>query len=273
MAMGAACLFLSACGGTGQSGAQDLFSAFTTGYNPTATSAPALPTRPRARFSPENPATILVIGDSLSNGFGTFLKMRAEQLDLNARVINQGKSSSGLTRGDFYDWPARFEGFAAQYDPDIIVAHFGANDMQTIISSTGRVTFGSSGWEDAYRAKIQEILDIAERSDASVYWFGPGPDSHTNLHNHLQYLNPIFEEEVRSRRGRFVAINDFAAGPGGTYITTVPIEGVQTRIRTADGSHFTSKGYFLVVDKLLAAMRRDVPDMFGIQPDISVALQ
>ena len=97
--------------------------------------------------------------------------------------------------------------------------------------------------------------------------------SHTNLHNHLQYLNPIFEEEVRSRRGRFVAINDFASGPGGAYITKVPIDGVQTKIRTADGSHFTSKGYFLVVDKLLAAMRRDVPDLFGIQPDIAVALQ
>ena len=125
MAVGLACLFLSACGGTGQSGAQDLFSAFTTGYNPALATAPALPSRPGSRFSPENPATILVIGDSLSNGFGTFLKLRAEQLDLNARVINQGKSSSGLTRGDFYDWPTSFEGFAAQHKPDIVVAHFG----------------------------------------------------------------------------------------------------------------------------------------------------
>ena len=249
---------LSACGGINTSGAQDLGIGF---GKKAEKGAPLLPKNTLRSFSPDDPARILVIGDSLGQGFGIFLDQRVKQRGLSGVVTNRGKVSSGLARGDFYNWPANFKTIAESQKPDIVVAHFGANDMQSIIKPTGNVRYGSQSWAEAYAAQVSEILKVAADVGAVVYWLGPAPDSHKNLNNHLTMINPLFKQTVEASRGTYMPLTEIASGPGGAFVKTINFEGRNLRIRTADGSHFTGAGYSLMMDQLLDRMKQDIPSL------------
>ena len=130
----AACsLGLAACSnGASPATAQDL--ALGLFADPAEPAGPQLPAVPARSFTEESPATILVIGDSLGFGIGVFLQERAAERGIHARVINVARSSTGLSRKDYYNWPAAFERFAASEAPDIVVAHFGATAKKSATS-------------------------------------------------------------------------------------------------------------------------------------------
>lgn len=258
LSLGALAVVLSACGGINTSGAQDLGAGF---GKVAKNGVPLLPKVAMRSFSPDDPARILVIGDSLGQGFGMFLDQRVKQRGLSAVVTNRGKVSSGLARGDYYNWPANFKAQATSSKPDIVVAHFGANDMQSIIKPTGNVRYGAQDWSEAYGAQVTEILKIAAEAGAVVYWLGPAPDSHRNLNNHLTMINPVFKQVVEASRGVYIPLTEIASGPNGQFVKTITVDGRAMRIRTADGSHFTGAGYALMMDRLLDRMGKDIPTL------------
>ena len=247
--LAAAALTLAACAvvSSGRLMAQDLG---LTLVDPAAQPRPHTAQRLRGDIRPGDPARVLVIGDSLAQGFGTLIDTRAEARGLNMEVVGRGLPSSGLARSDFYDWPANFRSMVSAQAPDIVVAHFGANDMQSVIAPEGRVVLGTEEWDDAYRAQIRKIYDIAVEAGAVVYWLGPAPDANRNLGPHLERLNPIFEAEALAHRAAFVALTPLTA-PTGKFERTVVIDGETISMRTADGSHFTGRGYAYVADAVL----------------------
>jgi len=204
----------------------------------------------RPGITADTPARLLMIGDSLADGFGMLLVRRASERGLAIDVTNRGRVSTGLARADFYDWPARFAQMADAMDPDIVVAHFGANDMQGVIAPEGRTPYGTAAWEDAYRAQIRKILTIAAERDIVLYWLGPGPDGNAALNAHLARINPWIEDEARRAGASYVAITPFTTPPDGRFARTVNVNGRPMAMRTADGSHFTMGGYRLVADRV-----------------------
>lgn len=204
----------------------------------------------RPGISADSPARLLVIGDSLADGFGMLLVQRAPERGLALEVTNRGRVSTGLARADFYDWPARFAQMADAMDPDIVVAHFGANDMQGVIAPEGRTAYGTPGWEEAYRAQIRKILAIAAERGIVLYWLGPGPDGNTRLNAHLARINPWIEDEARRAGAVYFPVTPFTTPPDGRFARTVAVAGRPMAMRTADGSHFTMAGYRLVADRL-----------------------
>jgi len=257
----AACL-MAACGSEPRSAdAQDLAGLFlSAGPEP---GRLMVQKRPRRAFTAQDPARVMVIGDSLADGFGIFLDRRVKERELHAQVLNYGRVSSGLARSDFYDWPSRFEAMAQQYRPDVVVAHFGANDMQTIILPDSRVGFGTEEWDAAYRQQTRRILDIAARHKAVVYWLGPAPDRNSALNRHLSRVNPLFKAEAELVQANYIPLAALAAGDNGEYVTTASVDGRVVTIRTGDGSHFTGAGYYMVADHILADMERRMPSMFN----------
>ena len=247
-----ALMLLGACGD--RIAAQDLGQLLT---SPQAAAVPRVGTRMRP-VSVEDPARLLMIGDSLGQGFGTLLETQAPARGLPIRVVNRGRVSTGLARGDYYNWPAQFAAMAETYKPDIVVAHFGANDMQTVISDTGRTAYGSPEWEEAYRGQIRQILAVAARSGAVVYWIGPGPDRGARLNAHLARLNPWFREETERAGGIYFPL-DWTAAPDGSFARSVAIGGRTVAMRTGDGSHFTGQGYRIVADAILDDLVRRFP--------------
>ncbi len=222
-----------------------------------------LPARPLRSFTADDPARILVIGDSLAQGFGIFLDRRVKERKLAAVVTNKGRTSTGLSRSDFYDWPANFQAMAPALRPDVIVVHFGANDNQSIVTPGGSIRQGAESWEPTYRDQVRRILDTAAANKAVVYWVGPAPDRGPNLNRHMTRINPIFAAEAQATQAVYFPLGPFTAGPNGEFVRNAPVNGRVTTIRSGDGSHFTGVGYYLVADKLLADMQPRMPSMFN----------
>jgi len=220
-----------------------------------------LPRVLRPDLGPESPARVLVIGDSLSQGFGALLTRQARERGLSIDVIEAGRVSTGLARSDFYDWPTGFADLAATARPDIVVAHFGANDMQTIIRPEGRAIYGAPGWEPAYRAQIRRILDVALLHRTQMWWIGPAPDRGRNLNRHLERINPIFAEEAEAVGAVYYPLEPEFAGPDFAFVREISVDGRRRTVRTPDGSHFTGFGYGLVADRLLDDMVERFPTL------------
>lgn len=249
--------------------AQDLGAALD---GPIQAGAARLPARPARLFTAAEPARIMVIGDSLSQGFADALAQRVAERGLLAVVANRGRVSTGLARSDFYDWPAAFAGLVAEERPDIVIAHFGANDMQTVTRPENRAGYGSEGWDDAYRAEVNRILDTAAESRTVLMWLGPAPDGHDGLGRHMAHIAPLFRDEAAARGAIFLPLAGFTAGPGGEFVTAVPVGGKPVTIRTGDRSHFNLTGYRMVADHILDDLVRRFP---GLEPapDLLAALQ
>lgn len=264
-------VLLSACA---NGSAQDLGASLIGGGSdaPAVASGPQLPSRPGRLFTAEEPARIMVIGDSLSQGFADALKASAAERGVAAVVTNRGRVSTGLSRSDFYDWPANFAELAASEKPDIVVAHFGANDMQGVVRPENKAGYGSEGWDAAYRAEVNRILATAAENDIVLMWLGPAPDGNTNLGKHMTMIAPLFAEEAKAHNAIFLPLADFTSGPAGEYVTSVAIGGKDVTIRTGDGSHFNGTGYRLVADRILDDLLRRFPDLEPGQ-DLLAALQ
>lgn len=225
--------------------------------------AGALPQRVTRGVSAADPLRVMIIGDSLADGFGIFMKQVVARRDLPIAVTNRGRTSTGLARRDFYDWPGQFASLAAGDRPDIVVAHFGANDDQAIKFPGGRaVAFGTADWDKVYKDQMREILASAARAGAVVYVLGPAPDAKQSRNAHLIRINPMFRDVARETGAHFISLPAFTAGPNGSFVASVN----GTKIRTKDGSHFTGAGYTLVVDQILAAIERDNPRLFSPAP-------
>jgi hypothetical protein len=262
-------MMLAGCAGIP---AQDLGANLTGESRMSDPSRAQVPARPSRVFTAEAPARLMVIGDSLAQGFAMGLEERVKQRGLLITVESRGRVSTGLSRTDFHDWPTDFAELAAAEHPDIVVAHFGANDMQGVTREGNRASYGSDGWETAYRGEIRRILDVAAANKAVLMWLGPGPDGHSALDEHLRRLNPIFEEEALASGALFLSIPAFAAGPKGEFVKSISLNGQDTTIRTGDGSHFNMTGYALVADRVLDDLVRRFPDL-SPAPIGPVALQ
>ena len=62
------------------------------------------------------------------------------------------KVSSGLNRIDYYDWYARTRKIINDYQPDVVIVLFGANDPQDITDSQGKSrVILTKEWQKAYQ--------------------------------------------------------------------------------------------------------------------------
>ncbi len=227
-----------------------------------------IPTRVTRAVTPAAPLRLQVVGDSLADGFGIFMKHRVSARGIPVAVTNNGKTSTGLARADFYNWPANFAGQAAGLRPDVVVVHFGANDDQPLrLPGGGSIPYETPEWEAAYRAEIRKMLEVAASYGAVVYWLGPAPDRDAHRNALLSKVNVIYREEARAAGAHFISLPAFAAGPNGEFVTTAN----GTTIRSGDGSHFTSAGYYMVVDQILGAIERHNPGIFTATPAVEVA--
>ena len=89
-------------------------------------SLPMTNTPPELAWDENNPLKIWVLGDSMVQFFGeTFVSM-AEQSPV-VDGTSEPRLSSGLSRPDYFDWPARVAQVMNEYDPDVVVLMFGGN--------------------------------------------------------------------------------------------------------------------------------------------------
>ena len=210
------------------------------------------------------PERIVVVGDSFAVGLGFGLG-RALDSPL-VRFLRQGRESTGLSRADYFNWTNQVRTDVARFRPDIIVAIFGGNDNQSIVTP-GHPTVphtNLTSWSAAYRRQVADLMRVATSGGARLVWIGLPPTRSKVLPiPAVQRMNGIFSSEAHAHPGvlyvdswhLFATKNDHYAvylrGPDGKL----------TQMREGDGVHFTVAGY----DELGAYVARQIKQDLGLK--------
>jgi hypothetical protein len=222
-----------------------------------------LPTSARAAATPK----ILVLGDSMiAGGFGVFLE-RALEKDYALPVRRAGKSSSGLSRPDFYDWPEVATAVVAKWKPEASVVMFGGNDVQGLYMGKGEwITWNEDGWDEEYAKRVDALADILAPDGGRLFWVGMPVMRPAKFHERVKRVNVIYRARMAARPGaKFIDAWDLLANGDGEYADKIAIgtnpDGTpakKVRVRAGDGIHLSPKGAEVLRDHVLAVLEAEL---------------
>ncbi len=225
--------------------------------------APVEPTRPPgpppiAPPTAARPLTLLSIGDTVGEDLGFGLG-DVFSTDSAVRVIQKGVESTGLSRADYYNWPATLEADLAHYHPAIVVVMLGANDAQAFFESGNYIPFGTTAWWHAYALRVALVMEEATTAGAHVLWVGLPPmgAGSTVPSGFPRRVNEVFAAAAAAHAGvtYFPAARVLSAKHG-RFTQYLLIGGTLRQIRYADGVHLAPAGYDLLARSLIEPMEQ-----------------
>jgi hypothetical protein len=208
----------------------------------------------------DDPLRVLVAGDSMTESAGPALVDALAATGV-VRSTRELRYSSGLTRPDYFDWPARLRQLAAEERAEAIVLWVGANDAQGIQTSNGPAGFGTDAWVAEYRARVAALMDELTRDGRIVYWLGEPVMRSSEFDDRMRLITRIYREEASRYPGvRFIDTRALFAGPDGSYSAYLPdADGQPVLVRRDDGIHLTAAGADRLAPAVMDALRSDVP--------------
>lgn len=231
----------------------------------TPTTAPAVV--PLRQVTAALPLVVVSAGDSMAQPTGESLA--ASQSDGEPYAVTyEFKLSSGLSRPDYFNWPARLRTLAAQTKPEALVLTFGGNDTQEITDPFGNVVAvpKSSDWARLYEERLAGLFDLLKADGRRIVWVMP-PRMSDPERDRLAGLMRTAATSAASTRP-WVLLVDTAAltsGPGGGFAQSiVGSDGTEIQCRASDGVHFAPGCSRLVA----SAIRRTIDGAWHIgEPD------
>jgi hypothetical protein len=224
----------------------------TTGTGPgsTTTTVPE-----RRQPTAADPLRLLVAGDSMTEAAGPALLDASEGTGV-IDATHELRYSSGLTRPDYFDWPARLAALLAERDPEAVVVFVGANDAQGILTPSGPASFGTDAWVAEYRARVAAVMDLLTAEGRTVYWIGQPVMRSAGYDERMRLLTRIYREEAEGRPDvRFLDTRATFTGPDGGYSAYLPdASGRPVLVRRDDGIHLTAAG----ADRLAAVVMQAI---------------
>jgi uncharacterized protein len=205
------------------------------------------PTLPMLNLNPTpaSPLRVLIVGDSVGLDLGQPL-VNALGAYGDVTTYLDGRIDTGLSRPDYFDWPAELRIDLANQQPQLVIVMIGANDAQGLVTPNGSIHFGQPGWDQAYSARVAAFIAEANAAGAHVLWVGMPPMQNPLLDAALNHLNALVRTQVAETRLH-----------GAAYISSVPAlgdkhpkytaylvnaSGAVINIRTPDGIHLTPDG-------------------------------
>jgi uncharacterized protein len=186
---------------------------------------------------------IHVVGDSLSELLAQGLKESlAQKPDIG--VIRNTRSSSGLVRDDYHDWPKVLRDLLGGSEKiDLLVMMIGSNDRQSLRDEAGVHEFRSDAWQNIYNKRIDDITAIAREKRVPIVWVGMPVMQSQRLSADLLYLNGLFKERAARNGAGYVDTWEGFVNDQGQYASSGPdVNGEIVKLRTVDGIHFTKAG-------------------------------
>ena len=132
--------------------------------------------------TPDDPATVFIVGDSDAGTFGPYLQTLLDGTGVVETQLDY-KVSSGLARPDFFDWPAEIDRQLPAVNPDIVVATFGGNDAQGLAVDSGEFVVGDpvaneAEWSEEYQRRVGAVMDQLTEGGRTLIWVGiPNDDN------------------------------------------------------------------------------------------------
>ncbi len=199
---------------------------------------------------PVEPYSVLIVGGSLAaTGVGALLE---RELDAHPHIEahRKGKSASGLSRPDFFDWMAEGKRQVDLHHPDLVIVILGGNDGQDIVRLRAddgpRVPWKDDGWADAYREQVDGFLATLTSDGAEVLWVGPPAMGMTSLEQKMRVIRDVHENAVEAlgAKGIFLDTVPLVSDIEGNLLSDVPGTAASKaqKLRSEDRIHFTMAG-------------------------------
>jgi hypothetical protein len=224
-----------------------------------ASERPAAPPVPGRSVSAEAPLRVLVAGDSFAQPLAYELQRLGEDTGLiNAEL--DFKLSSGVSRMDFFDWPARIAQQAAEGGYDVLVFNVGGNDTQSLwMPPDSWISPGSPEWQSAYGQRAAGIMDSFQGQGMRVYWVGIPIMREDEKNGMVRQINAaVAVQAARRPFARFVDTWPMFMDTSGAYNAYLPdADGEETQVRQTDGTHLTRVGTRWVAEVLYGAIAHD----------------
>lgn len=214
--------------------------------------------------TPQNPAELLVMGDSDAGNYGPALQRLLADSGLVITAVDY-HIASGLARPDFFDWPVYMRQLVPQINPDIVVVTFGGNDAQGLRNADGVWVVGhnpgqgkdDTNWRAEYGRRVGETMDYLMEGNRTLIWVGITNDDEAINTARLKVQDEVVREQVALHPGvLFVdAWTLFSSADGGWVEAIVdPRDGVGKDVRRADGFHLNDAGAEILAWKIEAVV-------------------
>lgn len=193
---------------------------------------------------------IAFVGDSIADGiWGAFFRLAGRHKCGTDEVvlIRDAKNGTGLARADTFDWFTEVDNLVAANKPDLVVASFGLNDAQAVVTpSKIKFTFGSDKWLAAYKQQVAAFYARATAHGARVLMVGLPPLRNAKANRHALRLNQVYAEIAKNNPTLPVTYVEpwKPSGSDGTFASYGSgLGGTVVQLRAPDGVHFTPAGY------------------------------
>ncbi len=215
----------------------------------------------------ENPAVVLIAGDSDAGTFAPYLDRLLADTDLVDTTLDY-KVSSGLARPDYFDWTARLREQVPAVDPDIVVITFGGNDAQGLLDATGGVVAfqpvpdsDNADWRAEYGERVGEVMDFLVQDGRTVIWVGIPNDDDPDVTFRMQVQDETAKAEA-AKRPSIVFIDTWSRFSGRTggwaeYVID-PRDDIGKDVRADDGFHLNETGAEILALDIAEAIKADL---------------
>ncbi|MEG2173645.1 MAG: DUF459 domain-containing protein [Desulfovibrionaceae bacterium] len=188
------------------------------------------------------PQTVLFAGDSIMEGVGPVMAtMLANRTGLT--FVQAGRSSTGLCRPDFYDWPKAMRTYMRTNHPSVVVFCIGTNDDQSVTDAGARYHFDSPRWKQAYARKVEEIINIIAENGAVSIWVSAPIMGSKAMRPRVHAIMEVIRQTCENKNVTFVDVwGTLADGSGNYQYAALTPNGKRILLRAKDGVHVTSAG-------------------------------
>ena len=194
---------------------------------------------------PSGTTKVLIAGDSMAQGLQTMMEPLMDDAGGYA-ADGIAKAATGLTRPDYFDWPARLKQGTAEFDPGIIVLMFGGNDGQPIQDASSKYYQPTDpGWSVEYGKRVGALMDQLGNEGRRVVWVGSPIAKTANFTQRLKIINTVIEQQAATHPWvHYVDAWSLFLGPNGGWTASLTDDdGKVKKMRGGDGYHLTIDGY------------------------------
>jgi len=217
--------------------------------------------------SPDNKATVYIVGDSDAGTFGPYLQQLVDGTAVAETALNY-KVSSGLARPDFYNWPDELARALPEVQPDIVVATFGGNDSQGLSAFQEELEFvigdpldNEEEWSVEYTKRAGDVMDLLLEDDRTVIWVGIPNDDNPDVTAKLA-IQDRAAKAAAAARPDVIFVDTWArfSGRDGNWAEFVidPRDGEGKDVRADDGFHLNTNGAEILALDIAVVIQEDL---------------
>jgi len=230
------------------------------------TAPPGFPLRepPVRAVSEAEPLVVWTLGDSSAQALGQLLENGLAGVPgVTTRTVH--RNSTGLTRRDFYDWPAALPDLLAEGAPDVVVLSMGDNDAQPLQpeGSETYVDVGDPAWLAEYERRLTAFVGQLTAAGSRVYLVGQPAMRDPTFAARIAEVDRAYRAVAAADPElTYISARALLGDDSGAYTATLPgTGGARVTVRSDDGIHLSLEG----ARWLARVVGRQVLADYGIQ--------